>query len=152
MAKIDTLPPEIIQLIVEALEGIVAYERLTGRDYGRNLPTGGGSRRRRRERERNGGGGPANDDDDDEDDGFPRNPRDAVMAMFGGLLGLGGQGGGAARAPTGANPAPRPAQTAPPPAAPTTNPGAATTGYNQFNAQNDSDEEMPALESELYSP
>ncbi|GAA5967774.1 hypothetical protein JCM3765_001436 [Sporobolomyces pararoseus] len=165
-ANINSLPPEIIQLIVETVDDISKWETLTGREYGINLP-GGNSRRRRRERERrNGGRGPRGedgDDDDEDDDGAAMNPGEALMAMLGGLLG-GGGGGGQNATRTGQAPRPQPAAAAPTnptpaqanqPAAPFTfGSSTNTTNGASFNfnstsaaADNSSDDEMPPLES-----
>ncbi|GAA5975250.1 hypothetical protein JCM5350_000205 [Sporobolomyces pararoseus] len=170
---INSLPPEIIQLIVETIDEINGWENLTGREFGINLP-GGNSRRRRRERERrNGGRGPhgnGGDEDDEDDDDAPMNPGEALMAMLGGLIG-GGGGGARGQNATRTGQAPQPAQ--PQPAAATTGPtnptptqanqpaapfrfgsSTNTTNGGSFNfnstttaADNSSDDEMPPLES-----
>ncbi|GAA6004873.1 hypothetical protein JCM11491_002263 [Sporobolomyces phaffii] len=158
MASINSLPPEIIQLIVDSIEQISQWERETGREYGVNLP-GSNSRRRRRERARRARlerGEPATDDDDDDDDDRdlpggaapPANAaREAIMAMFDGMFGL----------PPAARPArPRPAPPAPPaqaPADPPRPPASAPRGDGPFfslfpnGTEDDSDEAMPPLES-----
>lgn len=166
--NIHSLPPEIIQLIVESVEQIACYERHTGREFGANLP--GGNSRRRRERERRnrtGAGQPGlglgGEGDEDDDDGPPMGAGEALMAMFGGMLGLGGLGGNAAGG-AGANQphqqaAPRPARPANPapqgnlnPQAPVFTFGATAQPPAQpYNASapDDSDsDEMPPLECE----
>jgi len=164
--NIHSLPPEIIQLIVESVEQIACYERHTGREFGANLP-GGNSRRRRRERERRnrtGAGQPGEGEGEEgDDDGPPMGPGEALMAMFGGMLGLGGLGGNPAGG-AGANQphqqaAPRPARPANPapqtnlnPQAPVFTFGANTQTPAQTNnaaVPDDSEsDEMPPLECE----
>ncbi|GAA5892644.1 uncharacterized protein JCM6883_007424 [Sporobolomyces salmoneus] len=155
MISIEHLPPEIVQLIVEGVEDITAWERTNRREYGTNLP-GGDWRRRRRERERRHRHGEDSEDDEEE-----LTAGEAMMAMFGGLIGglpVGrgaGAGGGAqgpANAPNGttgntpARPATQPngAQAA----ASTTSRPAATTGA----AGNGSNANTNARESSASGP